>query len=123
MSNYSSIAAEAGDRYLELLAQGQDQFVEYIRSAREMMPQVPAQFAAHAPALPFDVPSVREVADAQFKFASKLLKQQEGFIRRFYSVAGPAAAAKPAEAKPRSTRAKSKSTAKRTTRSKSRASR
>lgn len=116
MSNYPSVAAEAGDKYLEMLAEGQERFVEYVRSAREFMPQVPPQFAAQAPAaqFAFTAPSARDIADAQYKFATKLLKQQESFIRKMYQFAAPAA---PAKAKAPATRSsKSRSTARKTTR-------
>ena len=127
MSNYPSVAAEAGDKYLEMLAEGQDRFVEYVRSAREFMPQVPpqfaAQFAAQAPATPFafSAPSPRDFADAQFQFATKLLKQQESFMRKLYKLAAPAAPAKAKKASAsgsasRSNSSKSRSTARKTTR-------
>ena len=122
MSNYPNVAAEAGDRYLEMLAQGQDRFVEYVRSAREFMPQMPAQFAAQAPAAPFALPSAREFADAQFEFATKLLKQQEGFIRKLYNISAPAKSAGTSASRAssrstsRSSGSKSRSSARKTTR-------
>jgi len=125
MSNYPNVAAEAGDKYLEMLAEGQDRFVEYVRSAREYIPQVPPQFAAQfpaqAPAAPFAfaAPSARDFADAQYKFATKLLKQQESFMRQIYRLAAPAAPAKakaPASRSPSRSSSKSRTTARKTTR-------
>jgi hypothetical protein len=86
MSNYPNVAAEAGDKYLAMLAQGQDQIVEFVRSSKELMPPMPAGFSPKTPAMPFGIPTAREVADAQFDFVTKLLKQQEGFVRKLYKL-------------------------------------
>jgi hypothetical protein len=99
MSNYPNAAAEAGDKYLAMLAQGQEQFVEFVRSSRELIPQVPAEFAAQASPAPFAMPSPQDVADAQYQFATKLLKQQETFTRRLYGLSGGHSASR-SKAKP-----------------------
>lgn len=117
MSSYPNVAAEAADKYLAMLAQGQDQFVEFVRSSRELMPRMPEGFNAPAPAMPFAMPSPRDIADAQFQFVTKLLKQQEGFVRQFYKSSGTQTPAKrSASAASKSTPAKSRSTARKTTR-------
>lgn len=124
MSNYQNVAAEAGDKYLEMLAQGQEQFVEFVRSSRELIPQVPAEFTAKAPSTPFAMPSPQDLADAQYQFATKLLKQQETFTRRLYDPSGGKSAsrskAKPAAsaASRRTTSSKGRTTASKTTRRK-----
>jgi hypothetical protein len=119
MSNYPHVAAEAGDQYLAMLAQGQDQIIEFVRSSREMMPQMPQMpgmpegFTQMMPSLP----SAREIADAQFSFATKLLKQQESFMRKFYKASSNSASAKPAEStKSTSAASKGRSAARKTTR-------
>jgi hypothetical protein len=105
MSNYLNLAAEAGDKYLAMLAQSQDQIIEFVRSSRELMPHVPASYGAQFSEMPFPVPSPRDLADAQFEFASRLLKQQEGFTRKLYQLPSGKTPAKAAS----STRQPSKS--------------
>lgn len=113
MSNYPNLAAEAGDKYLAMLAQGQDQIVDFVRSSREMMPQMPAPQSAQ---LPFAMPSPRELADAQYDFAARLLKQQQEFAKKLYSIGSTKAAPKATAAATRT--AKSTSSTRRSTRSK-----
>jgi hypothetical protein len=88
MSNYPNVAAEAGDQYLAMLAQGQDQFVEFVRSSREMIPQMPKMPKVQGMPEGFapTMPSPQQIADAQFSFFTKLLKQQEGFMRKLYNI-------------------------------------
>ena len=119
MSNYPHVAAEAGDQYLAMLAQGQDQFIEFVRSSREMMPQMPQMpgmpegFAPQMPAMP----SARDFADAQFSFATKLLKQQEDFLRQMYKLpSGGSSTKRAASTKSTSSASKGRSTARKTTR-------
>jgi len=114
MSSYPSVAAEAGDKYLETLAQGQDRIIEYVRASREFIPHVPE---THAPAMPFQMPSIREFADVQFSFANKLLDLQHKFYRRLYQAPTAKAPVKAAQSGTAKTgAAKSGPTKKRTAR-------
>jgi len=117
MSNYANVAAEAGDKYLETLAQGQDRLIEYVRASREFMPpiaeaHVPAM--KFAPAMPFTVPTPQEVADVQFGFANKLLELQQKFYRRLYQSPTAGSAVKSAARSGGSGAAKAKTTKART---------
>ena len=78
MSNYLKLAAEAGDQYLTALAEGQDQFLKTISTFASWTP------AASLPTPPFaaDLPTPKEIAEANFAFASKLLKQQKAFAEK-----------------------------------------
>ena len=118
MSNYPQMAAEAGEKYLAMLAQGQDQVIDFVRSSKELMPQMPqmpAGFGAQAPNMPFAVPSARELTDMQFEFATKMLKQQEGFFRKLQQLQPSKAPAKAASTSTRSTPKRASSAKKRTT--------
>ena len=118
MSNYPNVAAEASDKYLAMLEQSQDQFVEFVRSSREMMPKMPEGFTAAPKAMPFAMPSARAIADAQLDFATKLLKQQEGFVRSFYKQSSKSTTntKRAAGAATKDTKSKTRSTARRTPR-------
>src|SRR5206468_5343660 len=73
MSNYLKLAAEAGDQYLSALAEGQEQFLKTISAFTTWSP------AVSLPTPPFaaDLPTPKEIAEANFAFASKLLTQQK----------------------------------------------
>lgn len=86
MSTYASTAAAAADKYLQTLAQGQEQFIDYLRTAREYMPrpiEPPAGLA------PFPGPTLQQLAEVQFSFTAKLLDQQQKFLRRLFSATSP----------------------------------
>lgn len=117
MSNYPNVAAEASDKYLAMLAQSQDQFVEFVRSSKEMLPKMPEGFAAAPQPMPFAMPSARAIADAQLDFATKLLKQQEDFVRSFYKLSGTES--KPKRAASAGTKSKARSASKRTSKASS----
>ena len=78
MSNYLKLAAEAGDQYLTALAEGQEQFLKTISTFAAWTP------ATSLPTPPFaaDLPTPKEIAEANFAFASKLLKQQKAFAEK-----------------------------------------
>ena len=85
MSNYATVAAEAGDKYLASLAEGQDLIIEYIRTAREYMPAMMINEVPKPAFAPFKTPSIREMAELQFTFANKLLEQQRRFLLKLYT--------------------------------------
>lgn len=79
MSNYAKVAAEAGDQYLNLLAQGQEQFLKAVNASTAWTPKAPT-FAPTA-----DLPTPSEIAEANFAFAVKLLKQQQAFTEKLFA--------------------------------------
>ena len=101
MSNYAAAAAQAGDKYLESLAQGQARIIEYVQASKDMMPQMPE--APVSKAVP-SLPSLQDISNLQFGFASKMLEQQQRFFRRLYAVSGPTSGKKPAAKRTASSR-------------------
>jgi len=85
MSNYATAAAEAGDKYLASLAEGQDRIIEYIRASREYVPAMMLNEVPKSALTPFKIPTIREMAELQFSFANKLLEQQRKFFLRLYA--------------------------------------
>jgi hypothetical protein len=85
MSNYAKLAAEAGDQYLTFLAESQDQFLKMVGTTTSFVPAMPAMSAA--PGL--DIPTPKEIAEANFSFATKLVKQQKAFTDKLFSALTP----------------------------------
>ena len=71
MSSYAKLVAEAGDQFLKSMS-----------TFAAMVPAVPS-----LPTPPFavDLPTPKEVADANFAFAAKLLSQQKAFTDKLFS--------------------------------------
>ena len=82
MSDYVKLANGAGDQYLTVLAESQEQFLKSIAAFNSWLPKVPTAAAAPALALPVELPTVKEVVEANFAFATKLLKQQKDFAEK-----------------------------------------
>jgi hypothetical protein len=82
MSNYVKLATEAGDQYLSTLAEGQEQFLKSLSGFAAWTPKTPS-----IPTPPFaaDLPSPKEIAEANFAFAAKLLKQQKTFTDKLFA--------------------------------------
>ena len=80
MSNYVKLATEAGDQYLSALAEGQEQFLKTVSGFAAWTPK------ATIPTPPFvaDLPTPKEIAEANFAFAAKLLKQQKTFTDKLF---------------------------------------
>jgi hypothetical protein len=88
MSNYAKLAAEAGDQYLTFLAETQEQFLKMVgTTTTTWAPAMPAMPMMSAPGL--DIPTPKEVAEANFSFATKLVKQQKAFTDKLLSAIGP----------------------------------
>jgi hypothetical protein len=87
MSNYVKLAAEASDRYLTLLAENQEQF---LKSVNTLAAAAPAMYAVPAPPAAVELPTPREIAEANFAFAAKLLKQQKAFAEKLFAAMTPA---------------------------------
>lgn len=87
MSNYSKIAAEAGDKYLTALAESQEQILKSLSGFSSWAPALPS---IPTPALAADLPTPKEIAEANFAFAAKLLKQQKAFAEKLFATSTPA---------------------------------
>ena len=85
MSNYAKLAAEAGDQYLTFLADSQEQFLKMVGTTTSFVPAMPTISAA--PGL--DIPTPKEIAEANFSFATKLVKQQKAFTDKLFSALTP----------------------------------
>ena len=81
--NFLKLATEAGDQFLASLAEGQETF---LKSLTTLSTQTPAPVM---PALTTALPTLQEVTEANFSFATKLLKQQKDFIEKWLAAATP----------------------------------
>ena len=77
MSEYVKLANGAADQYLEALADSQEQFLKSVAAFNSWLPKVAS--AAAVPVFAVELPTAKEVVEANFAFASKLLKQQKDF--------------------------------------------
>jgi hypothetical protein len=87
MSEYVKLATGAGDVYLAALAEFQETVLKSMAALSDATltgPKMPvAPFAA-------DFPTPLEVAEANFAFTEKLLKQQKSFAEKFLATTTPA---------------------------------
>lgn len=86
MSEYVKYATSAGDQFLASLAEAQDTFLKSVTPFSQWastVPQVPA--SSFAP----EMPTMAEITEANFAFASKLLKQQKKFADKLFAAASP----------------------------------
>ena len=86
MSEYVKFATSTGDQYLAALAEVQDTFLKSMTPFSQWastVPQMPA--SSFAP----EMPTLQEVTEANFAFASKLLKQQKKFAEKLFATASP----------------------------------
>ena len=91
MSDYVKIASGAGDQFLAALAEGQEAFLKSVTAFSTWAP-APAAAPVAPFAAPFaaELPTPKEVAEANFAFATKLLKQQKDFTEKFLAATSPA---------------------------------
>jgi hypothetical protein len=89
------LAAEAGDKYIDTLAEIQENFVKSQTDFAERIKA--ATTATTAPAFDYQVPTATEVTEASFAFAEKLLKQQKAFAHKLISSPAAAPASKSAK--------------------------
>jgi hypothetical protein len=82
MSTYTKLVADAGDQYLAALAEGQQQFLK----AASTLASAPAVSPVPTPAFAAELPTPREIADANFAFAAKLLEQQKAFTEKLFAL-------------------------------------
>ena len=86
MSEYAKFATNAGDQYLATLAEAQETFLKSMTPFQQMasaFPKTPA--SSFAP----DMPTMAELTEANFAFASKLLKQQKKFAEKLFATTTP----------------------------------
>jgi hypothetical protein len=87
MSNFVKLANEAGDQYLAALAESQEQLLNYMKAFAAWTPAVSPM---PMPPLAQDYfPTPREVLEANFSFAAKLLKQQKAFADKLFAAGTP----------------------------------
>lgn len=86
MSEYVKFATSTGDQYLASLSEAQDAFLKSMTPFTPVaatLPKMPA--ASFMPAMP----TLAEVAEANFAFATKLLKQQKKFAEKLFAISTP----------------------------------
>ena len=79
MSDYVKRASGVGDQYLSALAESQEQFLKTLSTFSAWVPKAQA---APAPEFAAALPTPKEILDANFAFAAKLLKQQKDFTEK-----------------------------------------
>ena len=84
MSEYVKLATGAGDQFLTALAESQETFLKSVTAFSSWAPAQPQPVVA-APAFAAELPTPKEVVEANFAFASKLLKQQKDFTDKFFA--------------------------------------
>ena len=87
MSEYVKLASGAGDQFLTALAETQETFLKSVTAFSSWAPAQPQPVAA--PAFAAELPTPKEVAEANFAFASKLLKQQKEFTEKLLAATSP----------------------------------
>ena len=93
MSEYVKLANGAADKYLTALAESQEQFLKSVTAFNSWLPKVaPAApvSPAFTPAFAAELPTAKEVMEANFACASKLLKQQQDFAEKLVAAGTPA---------------------------------
>ena len=91
MSNYVKLATDAGDQYLNSLAEMQENFLKAASAfAARVPPFAPVVTPPGFPAAA-ELPTAQEVTEASFAFAQKLLKQQKTFAEKLLATSTPAA--------------------------------
>ncbi len=82
MSDYVKVASETGDQVLAGIAEAQDSIIEAMTPFKEW---ASTQTTMAPPAFSADMPTMREVSEAQYAFAAKLLKQQKKFADKLFA--------------------------------------
>ena len=80
MSDYVKKANGVADQYLTALAESQEQFLKTLSAFSAWVPKAPQ--AAPVPEFVAALPTPKEVLEANFAFAAKLLKQQKDFTEK-----------------------------------------
>jgi hypothetical protein len=85
MSDYVKRAGGVGDKYLAALAESQEQFLKTLAAYSAWVPKAPAAVPDAG-----ELPTPKEVVEANFAFAAKLLKQQKDFTEKLVAATTPA---------------------------------
>ena len=83
MSEYVKLTTGAGDQFLATLAESQETFLKSLSAVSSSW--TPVQAPVAVPAFAAELPTPKEVVEANFAFASKLLKQQKEFTDKFFA--------------------------------------
>ena len=83
MSEYVKLATGAGDQFLATLAESQETFLKSVSALSSSW--TPVQAPVAVPAFASELPTPKDVVEANFAFASKLLKQQKEFTDKFFA--------------------------------------
>ena len=83
MSEYVKLATGAGDQFLAALAESQETFLKSLSALPSSW--TPVQAPVAAPAFAAELPTPKELVEANFAFASKLLNQQKDFTEKFFA--------------------------------------
>jgi hypothetical protein len=86
MSDYVKRAGGVGDQYLAALAESQEQFLKTLAAYSAWVPKAPTA----VPDVAGELPTPKEVVEANFAFAAKLLKQQKDFTEKLVAATTPA---------------------------------
>jgi hypothetical protein len=79
MSDYVKKASGVADQYLSALAESQEQFLKNLAAFSTWTPKVQP---VPAPEFVTGLPTAKEIFEANFAFAAKLLKQQKDFTEK-----------------------------------------
>ncbi|HEV8393845.1 MAG TPA: hypothetical protein VGQ37_06205 [Vicinamibacterales bacterium] len=83
MSEYVKLATGAGDQFLAALAEGQETFLKSVSALSSSW--TPLQAPVAVPAFAAELPTPKEMVEANYAFVSKLLKQQKDFTDKFFA--------------------------------------
>jgi len=86
MSEYVKYATSAGDQYLAAMSEMQETFLKSLAPLNQMVSSMPKM---PSPSFMPELPTPAEISEANFAFATKLLKQQKKFTDKFFSVTTP----------------------------------
>jgi hypothetical protein len=90
MSEYVKFLSGSADKYLKTIADSQESFLKYAAAYSEWMSKAPTY---PVPSFASEIPTPREISEAGFDFATKVLKQQKQFADKLLATAPAAAAA------------------------------
>jgi hypothetical protein len=82
MSDFVKRAAGLSDQYLSALADSQEQFLKSLTSFPAWTPKAAPTAFPPAASLAPELPTPQELIEANFAFATKLLKQQKDFTEK-----------------------------------------
>ena len=90
MSEYVKLATGAGDQFLAALAETQETFLKSVSAFPSWTPVPQPAVAPAFQAFTSELPTPKEVVEANFAFATKLLKQQKDFTEKLIAATAPA---------------------------------